>query len=579
MNIKSVIDSVLLFLIAIATVSCNRDSSPLSDTFLKVEQCMEGHPDSALILLNHIPHPEKLSGKSQADYALLMTQAIDKNYLDFSSDSLIRFAVQYYASDKNDFRSKGKTYFYYGRVMQELSRHEEAMKAYLQARTILEGSKEYKLLGLISERIGDLCWEQDFLEEALKNYKSSRTYYTYAKDSCCLSYALRNIARVHFYERESFDTIRAYYQSALEVASLSKSASESSIMQELGVLYRERKEYGKAESYFLASLNLEENINYRYSTHLSLGKLYLYTKELFKAEYHLMKCLNSTHLDLKADAYNCLSGLEKERGDLRLALSYKEEEDSIRQQSQKEEIGKAMADLQKKYDNEKLQKENLQNTIAYKNKLLLCLALLVAMVCFLCYYYFKLNEKKKRIREIERVIDSNRVLIRIYEKEVQEYRQREDESDATRNKMGALNAKVLVLSMQNKELIGRIKTLDSDRVINDSEITDYLVAMRLLLSLKNDSIKEDLSGEDWGRIFTLLDFMHHNFYSRLRQEFSNLTKHDIEICCLFRCGFTHEELGRIFHTASDSVTKAKGRLKKRIGISINDDLEEFLRKY
>lgn len=55
-------------------------------TFSKVEKCMDLCPDSALNLLKGIHDPEKLWGESQATYALLMTQAMDKNYMKFSSD-------------------------------------------------------------------------------------------------------------------------------------------------------------------------------------------------------------------------------------------------------------------------------------------------------------------------------------------------------------------------------------------------------------------------------------------------------------------------------------------------------------
>ena len=57
-------------------------------------------PDSALNLLKGIPEPEKLWGESQATYALLMTQAMDKNYMKFSSDSLIALALNYYTVDQ-----------------------------------------------------------------------------------------------------------------------------------------------------------------------------------------------------------------------------------------------------------------------------------------------------------------------------------------------------------------------------------------------------------------------------------------------------------------------------------------------
>lgn len=58
-----------------------------------------------------------------------------------------------------------------------------------------------------------------------------------------------------------------------------------------------------------------------------------------------------------------------------------------------------------------------------------------------------------------------------------------------------------------------------------------------------------------------------------------LTKHDLEICCFLKFGLTNEELARIFQTSSDSVTKAKGRLKGRLGISPQEDLNVFLRDF
>lgn len=69
----------------------------VSNVFDKVEGYMDVCPDSALLLLEQIPHSEELRGKQRADYALLLTQARDKNYLDsLQSDSLIKIAVDYY---------------------------------------------------------------------------------------------------------------------------------------------------------------------------------------------------------------------------------------------------------------------------------------------------------------------------------------------------------------------------------------------------------------------------------------------------------------------------------------------------
>lgn len=86
------------------------------DIFVSVEECMEVSPDSALHLLNSIEHPEKLRGKQAAHYALLMTLARDKNYLDsLQSDSLISIAAKY--DWKDDNAKAGKSWYYYGKVL------------------------------------------------------------------------------------------------------------------------------------------------------------------------------------------------------------------------------------------------------------------------------------------------------------------------------------------------------------------------------------------------------------------------------------------------------------------------------
>ena len=87
------------------------------NAFDKVERYMDVYSDSALLLLEQIPHPEKLRGKQRADYVLLLTQARDKNYLDsMQSDSLIKNAVDYYL-EGDDKVKIGKAFLYYGKVL------------------------------------------------------------------------------------------------------------------------------------------------------------------------------------------------------------------------------------------------------------------------------------------------------------------------------------------------------------------------------------------------------------------------------------------------------------------------------
>lgn len=58
---------------------------------------MINHPDSSLNILEKIRIERVRGRKNKAKYALLYSQALDKNYIDVESDSIIRVARDYYA--------------------------------------------------------------------------------------------------------------------------------------------------------------------------------------------------------------------------------------------------------------------------------------------------------------------------------------------------------------------------------------------------------------------------------------------------------------------------------------------------
>ena len=175
--------STLLLMLSIWIVSCQTTPDSVVQALIQVEQCIDAYPDSALKLLKQIPHPETFRSKAQADYGLLMTQAMDKNYIKPESDSLISLAVGYYGSHGDHPKEQGKAFFYYGRVMMEMNRPEDAMRYFLKSKEIFDGSKEYKMLALISQEIGNLNWNQDLSKEALNSFYESRRNFILAKDS------------------------------------------------------------------------------------------------------------------------------------------------------------------------------------------------------------------------------------------------------------------------------------------------------------------------------------------------------------------------------------------------------------
>lgn len=545
---------------------------------------MELCPDTALYLLNSIPHPEKLHGKSGADYALLMTQAMDKNYMKFSSDSLIASALNYYMLDKREPDMCAKAQFYYGRVLLESDREEEALVYFLSAKEYFESIRDDKMLALIAEEIGMINRRLRLYADALMNFQESYVIHKHLDDSLGIVRSSQHIGRVFLFENK-WDSSYYYYNHALEIIRRKKYPFEVAILHELGILYRSMGKLDMAEPYFLAAYEKETDKEKKYLECLSLGYLYMQMGKVEEARKYLKMSINSSKPYTRIDAYNCLYFLEKDIDNFEKAIIYHEKADSITNGMEEVNSRELIVKLQKQYENEKLLNDHLQMKVRYASFVFWgTVSFLVVAFC-MCYYYFKSRNHKKQIAEIECQIRCNEEEIRRYQQEMEEIQKSKDQVleknrmlEENRTKVGELNGKIVLLTMQNKNLSGLLKELGGQLTVCASS-EQNITAFRLLLAIKEGTLRGKLSREELDKLFRLFDLLYDNYVSRLLQQNPSLTKHDLEICCFLKFGLTNEGLSRIFQTTTDSVTKAKGRLKSRLGISPQDDLTDYLREF
>lgn len=571
------------FILSFLAVSCHRDTDALNMTFSKVEKCMDLCPDSALNLLKGIHDPEKLWGESQATYALLMTQAMDKNYMKFSSDSLIALALNYYTITQTSPIMYAKALFYHGRVMLELDKEEEALKSFLAAKDVYERTKDHKMLALILEEIGMINRRQELFDDALSNFREALDTHIRLKDSLGIISVSQNIARVYLFKSQ-WDSCSYYYNNALEIA-VKKNLSEISILHELGILYRSMQELSEAERYFLAAYEKETDEEKKYMECLSLGYLYMQMGQTENARKYLKMSAKSSKAYTQISAFDCLYFLEKDIDNFEEAIVYHELADSITNAMEEPNSRELIASLQKKYENEKLQNDNLHMKVRYTNFMLWGMIAFLIVVACMCYYYYKNRNNKKKIAEIESQIRENEEEIERYQQEIEDIQISKDQVlkenlmlEENRTKVGELNGKIILLTMQNKTLSEHLKELGGELNVGTSS-SSFIHAFRLLLAIKEGTLRGKLSNEERQKLFSLFDLMYWNYVTRLLERAPTLTKHDLEICCFLKFGLTHEELSCIFHTTSDSVTRAKGRLKGRLGVSPQDDLDTFLKEF
>lgn len=539
------------------------------NAFDKVERCMDVYPDSALLLLEQIPHPEKLRGKQRADYALLLTQARDKNYLDsLQSDSLIKWAVDYYRDGEDNVKA-GKALFYCGKVMHLQGNDTLAMKAYLDARSVLEKTEEYKMQGLAYEYIGVLNVDRKLYKDALDNYQSSVSCFQKAADTLGVIYVYRDIARIYYVEQQ-YDSVYNYINRALSLCEEKRECCNfgrviPSLLQVKGIAKRNEGDLENAIILLKTAVETEQDRHSMYHYSMSLGDIYLNLNELDEAKRYFTLALNSERSRTLAGAYHYLYLLEKKQKKYVMALYFKEKSDSLLSVDLDAKHASQILTLQRKYEKEKLLLEKEQVEREKKMQLYFWMAVVLSIILLCLISFFLLRKRyEEMFRKNMQVIKENECMIKrdVYELDVLKQKAGET-AEIDREKIGKLNQKILLLEGENRKIRENL-------CVNGVYLLEQLKKEKLIVKNMTKQEKEQL--------LEYMDLIYGNLISRLKKDFK-LTSGNLILIALLKVGFTTTELMFTFDCEMNSIFTKKRRLRESLNLDTNDKLEEFITLY
>lgn len=340
-----------IFLFGLAGCNLRGDDQRTKNILTAAEVCMETQPDSALILLQSIKNPSSLRGRTQADYALLYTQAWDKNSLLHTSDSLIQIAVEYYGKKSKDIKAT-KSYFYLGSVYRDTNQDAKAINAFLKAMEKMPSHMPNKLQMQIYFNLGDRYYNQDLYADSQEMYFKCLKATRELNDSSLLFFPYRGIAETYFLQEKS-DSALVYCQKALTISqAVRNNYWEAAILNDISKIYLHIGDTIKA-SLFITNAMQKDSLTA--NPYLISNLLYL-KNELDSAKQYLLQGCQSTNLYTKASSYNLLYEIEKKNQNHTAAYAYSDSfnlyRDSIEMQKEHQEIQalntKYALDLQKK---------------------------------------------------------------------------------------------------------------------------------------------------------------------------------------------------------------------------------------
>lgn len=591
---------ILIACTALLNIQCSgnvKEKTPLPE-LVHAESVMFDHPDSALHILEAMPMPSARRDKeNHALWCLLVTQAQYKRMMKIPSDSLVRIAYDYYKPTDNT-RRKAMSALYMGNINYELGNIEDAMRYYLEGKTAVEKTDDYKTGYLIMSSLADLYLFRNLADYALDACTKAYNYAIKDSNKRYQMSALKFLARCYCIRHEFPKAIDTYNKcSSISLELGQKDEYYYQIQTEISLVYSNS---GNLEK----SLVLSKSLPVEYQSTVLIGKNYYYLNEHDSAYIYLQKSLDTDNVYTKALIYELLykiSDSHKYRQYLKTycdsLLFYTDSVMSL-------DKGKEIIAYKEKYDHQKLiteqQRLKLEKADAQRMMFIItiCLIVVIAVVAYL--YQKRLVRKETTIRKQSEQLQDYMLQLHEYEtqlmqnnrymEELKEQLSSHDNDSDERHeqqeqmeRLGAENSRLQTTIQDLQKRIGEYssrlsearKDVEQLRSLSEESLklkererrlTDYVVDNhRLVAELRTRS--RVLSESEWQELTQLCESTWGDFIHRLLAFCPQLTEQELRLCLLIRLRFGNAQLAAIFAVSPASISQKKFRLKKHLSES------------
>lgn len=527
----------ILFLgLCFLLVGCNAADKDL----MRADQLMETAPDSALHILQKIKSTKYNHSANRALYALLMSQALDKNDIKVESDSLIHIATNYY--HENEPLRAAYAYFYLARCENNRGNSKEQALALLKAQEFSSKCTNYKLQGLIYDDKALMYQSQGQLDSMIVYNKLGLAAFQKANDLRNSVIAVINIGGGYLHQSKLSNAMSYFYIAEKLAKPLHEPLLTSAIYRSLGTTAYKQMNYALALHYFRLT-PLTDIQYYNYNNWFLMGKTFFRLGELDSVKVYLNKVKNP--YPMTAEYYQLWQELYEKQGRLPEALYFAKRVNDAKDSIQEHALSTSFAGMEKKYRYEHLSVENKNLIIQNKqNGIVILIALLIASFLFISFLYWRIKTNKRQFIVQKRLLDQEKILMK-----------REKENN-------------ILLQQQMKMQHVLLKNVEQYRKQSIKRPTSAEDKLNESNAPKIISLHEELINH--------INVTHQNISIKLSEKHPILTQRDILICCLILANFDTGMIATILEVQPESINVHRGRLRKKLLLQNSEKLFGYL---
>lgn len=557
----------IIFILLSMLLSCT-GNKVYDHQLSKADSIMDIADDSAQIAIKMLdalkPEWSKFTKAQRMRYDLLYHKAMNKAYIDFTSDSTMLAVVDYY-EHHGTANDRMLAYYILGCVYRDM--HETPMaleyynKATEQADTAAQDC-DYATLCRVYSQMGVLFSQQYLPYQELFSFEKATHYAYKAHDTL-------NAIRYYYNKTDAY----TYLDNEDSAIIVNTRAAE--LFRKHGydrdadiafgcnyVYYLKRNNIDKAKKAFEAynRVNFAGNQNYEDSYAFLLyekGSFFLQTNQLDSAYCKLNESLKlSKSFSNKAITTKTLAQYYLKRNNPILAAMYAmksteyNDSDLVRVRKTQLHQLQAMYDYSRNKRLAMVAEQKSEKRIMVIYVVILCSIILFCLSIFI--YKLQMNKKNHRISLIQQLYNDSLLKLQSNQRELQRVKDL--------NELEVIQQKEEVI-MNLKNTIKDIREKFSGSLLTDTDIILQNSAIFRKIQFITLHPKEKLSNEDWIELSDLIEQLIPSFPQMLK---NRLTEKEYHICLLIRLHISPSSISNLVELSNSGVSLSRKRMLEKV---------------
>ncbi len=557
--------------IYLSGISDSTDKTLLSDEFVEISKTLQKKIESQELINFGIRLSGSLKNLGYCSNAINVLEATRSMVLADTHKVVVRREMFYL------YNALGVLYI-------TLHDAKNASSNYLQALYFAEKSNCDSCLASITNNLGEFYLSQREYSKTIDLIKRAVAINEKLQSKRNLQINYTNLGVV-YYEQKEYQKAEKFYQKALSNIDSTDIQSHAILLLNTSLIYRDNKEYSKAEGYLYGALKLLRNTPDNIVSHkayLLLAKLYAEQKNRNKALEYCTKALTLNNRinrpGKRAETFRTLTDVYMLLGDSALALNYMLQyeniNDSLIEADNKETLNRLLSVYevkllqQQKHELEQLNKINKLTVSRQK----IVIGSIIFIVILLIWLLLLISQKFRSDKEKSLLLHEQKELLLKHEKQnlLQEHEKMEQEIDF---KNRQLTIQTLNQVANNEFRIVVNKSLSAIKKEIKANNTTQAVTQINKLSNEIKHVSDNYLSEEFTVYF---DSVHPSFNENLQKKFPELTVNDMRLCAFLKMGLSTKEIASLTFREVRSVESARNRLRKKLNLPAEVNLQSYL---